>query len=390
MTSESIEQYADMAIISGWVSELGTASHSYLEIQKMIARETGGISAGLQNNAIYGTDTNRAFFRVQMRCLSGRINEASDLLRLIADETVFTEVEHIRDMISERLLSMKSAFTNNGHQVAMLRASSGNTLQASLAEITGGIESMYHLRRFAERSDADIREYSTRLFRDLRASLPIECHIGGEPSLEPIWQSEGKVQTGNLEIPHTPKQILEAWIADISVSYCALSVPVVRSDHRDAAALMILAQFLRDGYLHSAIREQGGAYGAGARYSAQGESFDFFSYRDPRMRETFAYFETSLMWLLETQHHPLRLEEAKLGVFAQIDRPVALSAEARSDYERSLYGYTDTVRNIQRAALLAVTLDDLKAMVHKYFGDLSRASRVVITSESERENARDL
>lgn len=108
------------------------------------------------------------------------------------------------------------------------------------------------------------------------------------------------------------------------------------------------------------------------------------------MQGTFADFEHSLTWLLETEHNPLRLEEAKLGVFAQMDRPAALSAEARSDYERSLYGYTDAARNIQRAALLAVTLDDLKAVVEKYFYDLSRASRVVITSESERQNAMDL
>lgn len=199
---------------------------------------------------------NRSFFRVNMRCLAGRIDGASDLLRMIAGETTFTEVAHIRDILSERLLSMKSVFTNNGHQIAMLRASSGNTLQATLSEMTGGIESMYHLRRFLEHSDTDIATRSTELYTQARTSLPIECHIGNNHSNSPLWEGVGVMQTGNLEIPHTPKQIKEVWITDVAVSYCALSIPVVRSDHRDAAPLMILAQFLRDGFLHSAIRER--------------------------------------------------------------------------------------------------------------------------------------
>lgn len=192
---------------------------------------------------------------------------------------------------------------------------------------------------------------------------------------------------GVLQIPHTQKRIQEAWITDVSVSYCALSLPAVRSDHRDSVVLMLLGQFLRDGYLHTAIRERGGAYGAGARYNAQAEAFEFFSYRDPHIKETFEEFERSIDWFLSTQHNPVRLEEAKLGVFAQMDRPAALSIEARNDFERSLYGYTDTVRNIQRAALLAVTLDDLRDKAEQYLTDWSCESRVVITGEFGRSDA---
>lgn len=46
----------------------------------------------------------------------------------------FDEFDHIRDMFQEELLSLRSAFTQNGHRVAMLRSRSGMSLAASLQE----------------------------------------------------------------------------------------------------------------------------------------------------------------------------------------------------------------------------------------------------------------
>ena len=41
---------------------------------------------------------------------------------------------------------------------------------------------------------------------------------------------------------------------------------------------------------HTAIREQGGAYGGGASYNAGRGSFSFYSYRDPRVEGTLKDF----------------------------------------------------------------------------------------------------
>ena len=54
------------------------------------------------------------------------------------------------------------------------------------------------------------------------------------------------------------------WITGSQVSFCAEAFPSVDSRHDDAPALTILGAVLRNGYLHSAIREKGGAYGSGA------------------------------------------------------------------------------------------------------------------------------
>ena len=59
------------------------------------------------------------------------------------------------------------------------------------------------------------------------------------------------------------------WITGSQVCFCAEAFPTVDSSHEDAPALSVLGTVLRNGYLHSAIREKGGAYGAGAMQDSQ-------------------------------------------------------------------------------------------------------------------------
>ncbi|NEU33615.1 peptidase M16, partial [bacterium LRH843] len=79
----------------------------------------------------------------------------------------------------------------------------------------------------------------------------------------------------------------EAWLIQANVQFCSLAYQAVEVSHPDAAPLMVLAAYLRNGFLHSAIREKGGAYGGGASYDGNACSFRFYSYRDPRLAETF-------------------------------------------------------------------------------------------------------
>ncbi len=150
------------------------------------------------------------------------------------------------------------------------------------------------------------------------------------------------------------------------VNFCAKAYPTVAPNHPDAPALHVLGDFLRNGYLHRAIREQGGAYGGGAGYHPDSGAFRFHSYRDPRLAETLADFDRALDWL-QTYDHPARtLEEAILGVIAAIDKPGSPAGEAISAFFGSLFGRTPEQRRAYRQRVLAVTLDDLQRVAATY------------------------
>lgn len=144
---------------------------------------------------------------------------------------------------------------------------------------------------------------------------------------------------------------------------------------------MVLADFLRNGYLHRALREQGGAYGGGANYDGSTGSFRLYSYRDPRLMDTLTDFDQALVWLQNTPHEPRSLEEAILGVIARIDRPGSPAGEAISSFFNNLHGRTPTQRREFRRQILHVKIADLTRVAATYL--LEQTANIAVLSDTK-------
>jgi Zn-dependent M16 (insulinase) family peptidase len=185
------------------------------------------------------------------------------------------------------------------------------------------------------------------------------------------------------------EQIHQAWITNTQVNFCSKAYPTVAADHPDAAALTVLGGFLRNGYLHRAIREQGGAYGGGAGQDHQSGAFRFYSYRDPRFVETFADFDKSIDWLMNEKHTDQSLEEAILGVIGSMDKPGSPAGEAKSTFHAELFGRTREKREKSRQQILNVTISDLQRVATNYLIP-EKASSAVVTHNELQTQAKSL
>ena len=168
-----------------------------------------------------------------------------------------------------------------------------------------------------------------------------------------------------------------AWLVATNVYHNAAVYPATPAEHPDTAALMVLAPYLRNGYLHSAIREKGGAYGGGAGYDANACAFKFFSYRDPHCSETFAHFEQSVHWLLNEPQNDAQLEEAILGIISAMDKPGSPAGEAVKACFSELHGRDEAWQQKMRANILAVTLADLQRVATTYLLDKAHSKAVL-------------
>jgi len=173
------------------------------------------------------------------------------------------------------------------------------------------------------------------------------------------------------------------------VNFCARAYPTVPPRHPDAPALTVLGGFLRNGFLHRAIREQGGAYGGGASQDSGIAAFRFYSYRDPRRAETLADFDAAVEWMLGQAHDFRALEEAILGVIGSIDKPSSPAGEAKQHFHNKLYGRSHDERERFRRDILDVTLDDLRRVTQTYLRP-ERASTAVIAPAGQREQCAEL
>ncbi len=376
------EEMLNLGFLDTFITELGCGANDYLTQQAKISEKSGGIGARTTYQPTKEGDL-KGFWVLSGKALVENADALTQLIKETFFEARFDEVKRIQEILAQIKLSREQGIVSDGHSYAMGVASQNIAPINQLNQRMGGMAAIKAFRKIEEamKDPEKCRAFGEKLSALLKrlqkapyevivltdsdeASAIADCFLGAVdheiaspfiPFKTPFELSDEKIDLG--------------WAINAPVHYCAKSYRTVTRDHKDAPALHVLAGFLRNGYLHRAIREQGGAYGGGALYDSTSGAFNFFSYRDPRLLETFADFDGALDWLETHDHDELALEEAILGVISTIDRPKTPAGEMGDRYFMERYGRTPEEIQAYRSAVLEVTLDDLKRVAREYMGN---------------------
>ncbi|HMY27579.1 MAG TPA: insulinase family protein [Agitococcus sp.] len=391
---------------SSLLSELGAGEHDYLAMQQWQSQVSGGVRMGLSMRTSLN-NAGQAQAHLVASCKALHYNTDSfNLLKTTLEQLRFDEAERVQDLLAQRKARFEASITDSGHALAMQTASHSMSALSQLEYRISGLPALRTLRELVANSQSE--DGITSLLAELQAihhkvlAAPRQFLLIAEKerlatlveTLQQTWSASSIAASVDDDVKQiqaqaNPQATQIAWLANTQVQFCAAAYPAVPIDHDDAPALMILGGFLRNGFLHRAIREQGGAYGGGAAYDSNACAFRFFSYRDPRLADTFADFQASLEWLQSNNHEERQLEEVILGIMASLDKPMSPAGEARSAFHNALYGRTSAQRRALRAKLLAVTIADLQAVAAKYLS-AERMSKAVVAPYSQAETVQSL
>jgi hypothetical protein len=140
----------------------------------------------------------------------------------------------------------------------------------------------------------------------------------------------------------------------------------VRYTNPDSPALLVLANYLRDTFLHRELREKGGAYGGFAQAGIGSATFYFGSYRDPNIVRTYEVYDRAVKWVAGEPIDPEALKEAILGACGDVDPLESPDIKGRREATNRLTGFTREERERFKQRLLAVTADDLRRVASAY------------------------
>lgn len=385
-----------LPIFSNVVTEVGSAGRDYLATQARISEVTGGISAftSLRGN-IDDVQRTSAYFTVGGKALGRNQAALAELLQQTLESARFDELPRLRELVAQQRFMREQGIIGNGHAHAMSCASSGMSPTARMAHQWRGLQGTQRLKRLDEALDteaglealaANLERIQQLLLQAPRQFLVVDegqRHAEIETALQSLWQGHAGGEAPALALAPVREPVQQAWLTSTQVNFCAMSLPAVPFNHEDAAALTVLGGFLRNGYLHRTIREQGGAYGGGAGYDPDAAAFRFFSYRDPRLEETLEDFRGSLRWLMDEPHEWRGVEEAILGVVSGIDKPGSPAGEARQAFHNRLHGRTDEARRAFRQRVLAVRLEDMRRAAEKWLLDADPSLGVVTSAANQ-------
>lgn len=158
--------------------------------------------------------------------------------------------------------------------------------------------------------------------------------------------------------------------SEVAFNSMSINAPYHYTDSRSAHA-MLTASLMNHLYLHTHIREQGGAYGAGSHFDTARGALTFYSYRDPNILKTFDHFEKALRFLQSEQISATALHEAKLKVLQGIDSPIPPSSRGATAHHRLVTGLSEKERDAFKRAVLSAEIADIQAVVDELLGSSS-------------------
>ena len=381
-----------LPLFSRVFTQTGAAGQDYVEIASRIVAYTGGIGASPAVQPLAARDDYLQSFLVSGRALDRNVGPFVDLL---TDLTARLEVEpgRLKEIIEESATRLESSISGLGFQFALLRASSKLSSEGAINDVLQGIGMLHETRRLARLGDAELAEVIARLntirttlFRQDSIRVIVTCE---ESMVESIAERLGGLvnalpvgsENGDAGKPAPQERIPEARTAPLPVAFNVRGFRTVRFIHPDAPALLVLANYLRDTFLHRELREKGGAYGAIAQANIGGATFFLASYRDPNITRTYDTYDRAIRWLIDDEVAEEALKEAILGACGDVDPLESPDIKGRREATNRFAGFTRVERERFKQRLLQVTAADLRRVAGLYLSRGEYAQTTVAGAE---------
>ena len=374
------DEFKVASLFANTLTDVGIDNKDYEEVQKIQSAITGGISANFTLIPNKAQSAHTLGLKITSKCLEENEKEMQDLMIETAKNSNFSDKNRIKDMLNFISSHNERSLIQNGHILSMSNAGAQVNNISATNDFVSGLNFITNTSSLSKDIDksSKIKNY-IELLNNIKDKInPNPMYTFTASSLD---MDKSKIKyvfddindSLNFQSYFNIQEESVGWITGAQVTYCAEAFPTVDFFHEDAPALSILGAVLRNGYLHSAIREKGGAYGAGAMQDSNNKIFKFFSYRDPRCTATFEEFKKSREWSLKNISQE-QLDEGILGIISSIDKPLSPFGEAMSDFSMNLDKKDLEKRLKIRSMVKNCTIDDLINVSQKYLFSDSRKS----------------
>ena len=387
----SADELRVLPLLSDYLTEFGHGAEDYLAVQSRRSL-SGSFATNTMARAPVAGGALRGWFVITGKGLARKRDEVMAIVAEMLDGVRFDESEHLRELLMQSRAEAEQSLTDRGHQLAVISAARSYSPGAALDDLWDGPTAHRTLKELAGADgDAALQELFA-LFASIRAKLrhaPRRIALFGDAAVladaAPLAARVGAAQMplcGGFVARIEEQPTGNAWLINSQVNFIAKAYAAVPEDHADAPLFAVLGRYLQDGFLHGEIREKGGAYGSGASYDSDSETFRFYSYRDPRAMATLQDFDRALAWFAQ-DNDAQRLEEAILGTIRALDQPRSPAGECERAFSNGLYGRDDAFRQRFRARVLEANHAALRAVAARYLDPAGGQLGVVCSSAAE-------
>jgi presequence protease len=358
--------------------QVGCGKRSYEQHLEYLLEHTGGVGVSLDLCLqAESSDAMRPSLTIRGKALNRKLEYLFPIFRDMITSADFTDADRLKELLMQHLHGLENSIQHSSLRYAVNLAARGFSIPSKINNAWYGLDYFWSLQEIVKEFDRHAKPLIEDLQRIQTYTLGLEgAHLILSCDQETLFRLKNEGFYGLDAISskkfaswkgeyQAAEKLSQARIITSPVAFTAMLFPSVPYSHKYAAGLSIASEIMENKTLHKKIREQGGAYGCGAVNGVLSGQFYFYSYRDPHLKTTLKAFHDAVHALVAKKFDEKDLEEAKLGLFQDLDAPTPPSSRAITSYTRLRGDRTPERRQHFREALLNCQKNEIQQVAQE-------------------------
>jgi Zn-dependent M16 (insulinase) family peptidase len=352
--------------------EMGTKDLTFVQLNQLIGRKTGGISVYPFTSSVRGREDPCSHIIVRGKAMGGRAEDLFNLVSRVLQEVQFTDQQRFKQFVSQSKARMENRLRGGGHGVAAARMDAKLNVAGWISEQMGGVSYLEFLQTLEEKVDKDWDGISSSL-EEIRKSLLSRngCLINMTADGR-ILTNSGKFVSKFLDSLPTNSLIEktgwnarlpsenEAIVIPTQVNYVGKAANIYDTGYQLDGSAYVISKYISNTWLWDRVRVSGGAYGGFCEFDTHSGVFSFLSYRDPNLLKTLDVYDGTGDFLRGLEMDDDTLTKAIIGTIGDVDSHQLPDAKGYSSMLRYLLGITEEERQRRREEILSTSVEDFK------------------------------
>lgn len=355
----SADEIITLELISRSLGDFATTDHTAAELLTMLNRYAGKWNFSITT---ISPEMKKAdpYLVASVACLEKNAQKALEVVSEIVSKTVY-DLDTAKTVLARELNNTKMQFMGNGVGLALNTSESLISASGYYSTLSSGYPFFAELQKYVAAPETFCENAKHLLVKVFNSgNLSYTGLTGNKDLLEnKLDLSDGEKLVGETLVNPTDKKVAYAIPAGISFNVRSLDVTEILPYSGKHIAL---SNLLSLGYLWHNIREVGGAYGTGLRFARRG-SMNVYSYRDPKVKETYALYDGIADYLANNEFTDGEILGCIISTLADFVNPKSVEQEGIENEIGYLANYTYEEKSKHMADVLSFTKDDIKKFI---------------------------
>ncbi|CAL1410083.1 unnamed protein product [Linum trigynum] len=364
--------------------EMGTKDMSFVQLNQLIGRKTGGISVYPFTSSVRGSTDLCSHIIVRGKAMAGRAEDLFNLVKCVLQEVQFTDQQRFKQFVSQSKAGMESSLSGSGHAIAASRLGAKFSTAGWISEQMGGVSYLEFLQDLEKRVDQDWDGISASL-EEIRTSLLSKdgCLVNLTADGKNLTASEKYVSKFLDCLPSSSSAATASWNARLPLGNEAIVIPsqvnyvgkaanIYEAGYQLHGSVYVISNHISNTWLWDRVRLMGGAYGGMSHFNPYSGVCYFLSWRDPNLLNTLDIYDATGDFLRELELDNDTLTKSIIGTIGNVDSYQLPDAKGYNSMLRYLRGVTEEERQQRREEILSTSLknfrefaDAIDAVKHK-------------------------